>query len=895
MHNLNDIRTLFLDYFQKRDHVRVSSSSLVPQNDPTLLFTNSGMVQFKNIFTGIEKRDYARAVTAQKCVRAGGKHNDLDNVGYTKRHHTFFEMLGNFSFGDYFKEKAIYFAWEFITRELKIPKNRLYITVFHNDDEAIEFWRKIAGLNDDRIIRISSNDNFWSMGPVGPCGPCSEIFYDHGEHIWGGLPGSATEDNDRFVEIWNLVFMQYERCEDGNLIPLPCPSVDTGMGIERVSALLRGSNDNYETDMLRRIIEYSAELTACDPDGRGAVHHRVVADHLRASAFLIADGVMPSNDGRGYVLRRIMRRALRHLHLLGTSDPIFHKLLPVLIDKMGGAYPELGKAFTLIDDTLKQEELRFKKMLERGLKLLDVETEKLEKGKMLSGKVAFKLYDTYGFPLDLTQDALREKNLEVDSNAFDIEMAEQKRKARAAWKGSGYVAETEKWFDFAEKYGSTEFLGYEQQQTSAQALALISDGKEYSQIDIPNMVFQLITNQTVFYAESGGQVGDKGKIFGKNVVLEITDTQRMLGLNVHMARLVSGEIKKGDSLTLEIDHMHRLATCINHSATHLLNEALRQILGAHVIQRGSLNAPGRLRFDFSHNAALDFEQIRKIEREVNFYIRQNSAVETRIMALDVAQKIGAQALFGEKYEEEVRVVSMGQLQNSGKGHDGRVYSLELCGGTHVSHTGDIGAFIIQSDAASSAGVRRIEALTGDDVLDYMRVRDDVLNAVAAKLKTPIDDIVQRVDILLNERKNLLNEIENLRKATVIGGKNGQGQVLKTKKIGHIDFVSGILSRAQGKDLLEVIDAQKSALANAVILVISKNEKKAILALGVTKELSRKINAKEFIITAVEALGGTGGGGRPDLAQGGAPNVQDVEKAIKAVEAQLTDFMVQNEK
>ncbi|MDR9486252.1 MAG: alanine--tRNA ligase, partial [Sediminimonas sp.] len=715
MPTLNDIRSTFLSYFNRQGHEVVPSSPLVPRNDPTLMFANSGMVQFKNLFTGVEHRDYTRATTAQKCVRAGGKHNDLDNVGYTARHHTFFEMLGNFSFGDYFKAEAIPFAWELITKELEIPKDRLLVTVYHTDDEAADMWKKVAGLPDDRILRIPTDDNFWMMGPTGPCGPCSEIFFDHGEQYWGGPPGSPEEDGDRFVEIWNLVFMQYEQFEDGTRRDLPNQSIDTGMGIERVAALLQGTNDNYATDMMRALIEASADASNTDPDGPGKTHHRVIADHLRSTSFLIADGVMPSNDGRGYVLRRIMRRAMRHAHLLGERDPLMHRLVPALVQKMGAAYPELGRAQPLIEETLKLEETRFKQTLDRGLKLLDEELSGLPQEAALPGKAAFKLYDTYGFPLDLTQDALREQGRSVDVEGFDAAMAEQKAQARAAWAGSGEAADAAIWYDISEQHGATDFLGYDTETAEGQILAIVRDGAEVQSAKSGETV-QIVLNQTPFYAESGGQVGDSGEVRTKDGIARITDTRKTAGVFIHFAEVQQGEIAAGGFAELEVDHDRRTAIRANHSATHLLHEALRRALGPHVAQRGSLNAPDRLRFDFSHSKPLDGEERARVEQEVSAFIRQNTPVTTRIMSPDDARDIGAQALFGEKYGDEVRVVSMGRLEGTGKGLDGETYSIELCGGTHVNQTGDIGAFKIVSEGASSAGVRRIEAITGQDAL-----------------------------------------------------------------------------------------------------------------------------------------------------------------------------------
>ncbi|MBC7736028.1 MAG: alanine--tRNA ligase, partial [Candidatus Saccharibacteria bacterium] len=733
MPSLNDIRSTYLDFFARHGHKVVDSSPLVPRNDPTLMFANSGMVQFKNCFTGVETRDYKRATTAQKCVRAGGKHNDLDNVGYTARHHTFFEMLGNFSFGDYFKDQAIAFAWELLTKDFGINKDKLCVTVYHTDDEAAAIWKKVAGLPEHRIIRIANDDNFWRMGPTGPCGPCTEIFYDHGDSIWGGPPGSADQDGDRFIEIWNNVFMQNEQFADGRLVPLEMQSIDTGMGLERIGALLQGKHDNYDTDLMRSLIEASAHATSADPDGPGKVHHRVIADHLRSTSFLIADGVMPSNEGRGYVLRRIMRRAMRHAHMLGAQDPVMFKLVPALVRQMGGAYPELARAQSLIEETLRLEETRFRTTLDRGLKLLDDELAHLPEGAELPGPAAFKLYDTYGFPLDLTQDALREKGRAVDVAGFEASMAEQRRKARAAWVGTGEAADAKIWFELAEAHGATEFLGYDTETAEGEIIALVRDGLAFGAAEVDTTV-QIVVNQTPFYGESGGQVGDTGYIRTQTGLAEVTDTRKTAGIFLHVARVIEGTIARGQPAKLEVSHGRRSQIRANHSATHLLHEALRRVLGDHVAQRGSLNAPDRLRFDFSHGQAMTAPQLAQVEAEVNSFIRQNGTVDTRTMTPDDARAIGAQALFGEKYGDEVRVVSMGALDGSGKGADGRTYSLELCGGTHVRRTGDIGVFVSLGESASSAGVRRFEAVTGQAALDHLRQQDARLADVASALK-----------------------------------------------------------------------------------------------------------------------------------------------------------------
>lgn len=885
MPTLNDIRSTFLNYFAKQGHQIVPSSPLVPRNDPTLMFTNSGMVQFKNLFTGVETRDYKRATTAQKCVRAGGKHNDLDNVGYTARHHTFFEMLGNFSFGDYFKSDAIPFAWELITKEFDIPKDRLLVTVYHTDDEAANIWKKVAGLSDDRIIRIPTNDNFWMMGPTGPCGPCTEIFFDHGEKYWGGPPGSPEEDGDRFVEIWNLVFMQNEQFEDGSMIELPNQSIDTGMGIERVAALLQGTNDNYSTDLIRSLIEASADATSSDPDGPGKTHHRVIADHLRSTSFLIADGVMPSNDGRGYVLRRIMRRAMRHAHLLGAKDPVMHKLVPALVSQMGAAYPELTQAQAMIQETLLQEETRFKQTLDRGLKLLDDELSKLDNGAALPGDAAFKLYDTYGFPLDLTQDALREKGRIVDTAGFESAMAEQKAKARAAWAGSGEAADATIWYDVADQHGTTDFLGYDTETAEGQIQALVAGSDQISTAKVADQV-QIVLNQTPFYAESGGQIGDTGVIKTETGVAKVTDTKKVAGVYIHFATVAEGEIAKGQGAVLTVDHSRRSAIRANHSATHLLHEALRRALGEHVAQRGSLNADDRLRFDFSHSKALSASELRQVEAEVNQFIRQNTRVETRIMTPDDARGLGAQALFGEKYGDEVRVVSMGILDGSGKGADGKTYSLELCGGTHVRQTGDIGAFVALSDSASSAGVRRVEALTGAAAIAYLADQTANLNAVAAELKAQAADVPARVKALLDERKALTNEVAQLRRELAMAGGAGQGGAAEAEIINGIPFFAQVLKGVSGKDLLALIDEHKSRLGSAAIVLIADTGDKAAVAAGVTDDLTSKVSAVDFVRAAVPELGGKGGGGRADMAQGGGASADNADAAIAAARAVL---------
>lgn len=879
MPSLNDIRSTFLDYFGRNEHRIVESSPLVPRNDPTLMFTNSGMVQFKNLFTGVEHRDYKRATTAQKCVRAGGKHNDLDNVGYTARHHTFFEMLGNFSFGDYFKSEAIPFAWELLTKEFEIPKDKLLVTVYHTDDEAANIWKKVAGLTDDRIIRIATSDNFWQMGPTGPCGPCTEIFFDHGDHIWGGPPGSADENGDRFIEIWNLVFMQFEQFEDGSRRDLDMQSIDTGMGLERIGALLQGKHDNYDTDLMRNLIEASAHATSSDPDGPGKVHHRVIADHLRSTGFLMADGVMPSNEGRGYVLRRIMRRAMRHAHMLGTKDPVMYRLIPALVREMGAAYPELGRAQSLMEETLRQEETRFKQTLDRGLRLLDDELGKLGDGENLPGEAAFKLYDTYGFPLDLTQDALREKGRAVDTDGFDAAMAEQKAKARAAWAGSGEASDAAIWFELAEEHGATEFLGYDTEMAEGQVLALIVDGGAVTEVAEGTKV-QIVVNQTPFYAESGGQVGDTGLIKTDTGAARITDTRKVGELFIHQAEVTLGSLKPGQGAVLSVDGERRTAIRANHSATHLLHEALRRALGDHVAQRGSLNAPDRLRFDFSHTKALTPDEIAQVEREVNDFIRQNTPVETRIMTPDDARALGAQALFGEKYGDEVRVVSMGDLEGSGKGANGRTYSLELCGGTHVARTGDIGMFALTAESASAAGIRRIEALTGQAAMDELRRVDLELSQIAAVLKAQAGDVVNKVRALADERKALANEVSQLKRQLAMGG----GGADAPKEINGIKLIARVVEGVSGKELGPLVDELKASLGSGAVVVLAGADGKATVAAGVTSDLTDRISAVDLVRSATEALGGKGGGGRPDRAQGGAPGLDTADAAIAAVEA-----------
>jgi alanyl-tRNA synthetase len=866
MLSLNDIRSTFLDFFMRNGHRAVESSSLVPRNDPTLMFANSGMVQFKNCFTGVEQRDYKRATTAQKCVRAGGKHNDLDNVGYTARHHTFFEMLGNFSFGDYFKAEAIAFSWELLTRDFGIDKDKLCVTVYHTDDEAADLWKKVAGLPDHRIIRIPTDDNFWRMGPTGPCGPCTEIFYDHGDHIAGGPPGSPDEDGDRFIEIWNNVFMQNEQFADGTMRPLAMQSIDTGMGLERIGALLQGKHDNYDTDLMRSLIEASAHATSTDPDGPGKTHHRVIADHLRSTSFLIADGVMPSNEGRGYVLRRIMRRAMRHAHQLGAKDPVMHRLVPALVRQMGEAYPELSRGQAMIEETLRLEETRFRQTLERGLHLLEDELARVAEGAAFPGAAAFKLYDTYGFPLDLTQDALREQGRTVDTSGFDAAMSEQKAKARASWSGTGETADAAIWFDLAEKHGASEFLGYDTQTAEGQVLAIVRAGASAAKAGVGQSV-QIVLNQTPFYAESGGQVGDTGVLRTDTGVAHVTDTRKNQGLILHLAEVTEGEISTGQGASLVVDNVRRSAVQANHSATHLLNEALRRSLGDHVAQRGSLNAADRLRFDFSHSKGLTAEEIAVVEVEVNALIRQNTAVETRIMTPDDARGLGA---------------SMGMQPGSGKGTDGQTYSLELCGGTHVARLGEIGVFVLLSESASASGVRRIEALTGAGALAYISTQMKQLADVTAVLKTVPAELADRAKALLDERRQLANEVAQLRRELAMGGGGSVGP--DTKEINGIRFIAQVMSGVSGKDLPGLIDEMKARLVSGAVLLIADTGAKPAIAAGVTKDLTDRLSAVDLARAAAEALGGKGGGGRPDMAQAGGMDIAGADAAIAAAEA-----------
>lgn len=883
MKTVSDIRAEFLNYFAGQGHEIVDSSPLVPQNDPTLMFVNSGMVQFKNVFTGAETRPYKRATTAQKCVRAGGKHNDLENVGYTARHHTFFEMLGNFSFGDYFKEDAIKFGWELVTKTYGLPEDKLLVTVYSEDEEAASLWKKIAGLSDDRIIRIATSDNFWMMGDTGPCGPCSEIFFDHGEDIPGGPPGSPDEDGDRFIEIWNLVFMQYEQHEDGSRTNLPKPSIDTGMGLERIAAIMQGKHDNYDIDLLRRIIEHSAELTGISPDDEQAASHRVIADHLRSSAFLMADGVMPSNDGRGYVLRRIMRRGMRHAHLLGANDPLLYKLFPTLVSLMGDAYPELKRAEAMITDTLKNEEARFKKTLDRGLKLLDEESEKLSSGESLDGEIAFKLYDTYGFPVDLTQDALRIKDIDVDMDGFNTAMERQRAEARKNWSGSGDSGTDKLWFALLDEHGVTEFLGYDKDSAEAQIKDIVKDGAVVEKATKGDEI-ALILNQSPFYAESGGQVGDKGRFTCDNgAIIEITDTKKIAGqLWVHIGTVTEGEIQKGQSAELQVDTDRRAAIKRNHSATHLLHRALQDKLGDHVAQKGSLQDDQRTRFDISHPNAITETELKEVEQMINTEILANTEVSTRVLPLEEAMESGAKALFGEKYDDEVRVVSMGTVHNSEK----NPYSVELCGGTHVKRTGDIGLLKIISEGAVSAGVRRIEAITGANAFAYLEEQEQRIKQASDILKTSPSDLISRIEILAADKKKLEQEVSNLRKTIATGGAGESGANDDVRDIGGVKFVAKVLPDFPAKELKPMADDLKEKLGSGVITLIATNDGKASIVVGVTSDLTEKIDAVDLVRIGAEALGGKGGGGRPDMAQAGGPNSDAADDAVSAIEGRI---------
>jgi alanyl-tRNA synthetase len=880
MTSTNDVRRSFLDFFEKNGHARVPSAPLVPHNDPTLMFTNAGMVPFKNVFTGLEKRPYSTATSSQKCVRAGGKHNDLDNVGYTARHHTFFEMLGNFSFGDYFKDRAIELAWNLVTKEWGIGPDRLTATVYHTDDEAFDLWKRISGLPESRIIRIPTKDNFWAMGDDGPCGPCSEIFYDHGEHIPGGPPGSPDEDGDRFVEIWNLVFMQYEQAAGEIVSELPKKSIDTGMGLERVAAVLQGVTDNYDIDVFRALIAASEELTKTRAEGDTRASHRVIADHLRASGFLVADGVLPANEGRGYVLRRIMRRAMRHAHLLGSKEPLMWRLVPALVAEMGAAYPELVRAQPLIEATLLQEETRFRQTLSTGLRLLDEATADLADGGTLAGETAFKLYDTYGFPYDLTEDALRARGLKVDRGGFDQAMAAQKAAARAAWKGSGEKASDELWFDLAEEFGATEFTGYSGDQGEGIVLAIVKDGVRVDRAEIRDAV-QILLNQTPFYGESGGQIGDSGKLSSlKGFEGDVEDTSKPLGkLHVLRTKVTSGEVTVGDVVHQKVDSERRNRIRANHSATHLLHAALRNRLGTHVTQKGSLVAEDRLRFDFSHPQALTSDDIAAIEAEVNAQIRGNEPVTTRLMTPDDAISAGAMALFGEKYGDEVRVLSMGA---AGDGN----YSVELCGGTHVRALGDIQLFKIVTESAVSSGVRRIEALTGEAARQWLTNREAKLREVASTLKASPDEVPARIASLVEERRRLERELAEAKKALAMGGGAAKSEGPAPEQVNGHKFLGQVVEGFDPKGLRAAVDEMKQKLGSGIGALVAVNDGRASVAVGVTDDLTAQLSAVDLVKAAVATLGGQGGGGRPDMAQGGGPDGSKAKEALDAVRGAL---------
>ncbi len=893
MTGVNEIRRAFLDYFKKHGHEPVASSPLVPRNDPTLMFTNAGMVQFKNVFTGQETRPYVRAASSQKCVRAGGKHNDLDNVGYTARHHTFFEMLGNFSFGDYFKDVAIELAWNLITKEYGLDKTKLLVTVYHDDDEAFKVWKKLTGFSDDRIIRIPTSDNFWQMGETGPCGPCSEIFYDHGPKIPGGPPGSADADGDRFIEIWNLVFMQFEQRGPGDRVPLPKPSIDTGMGLERISAVLQGTHDNYETDLFRALIAASVAATGVDADGEAKASHKVIADHLRSCSFLIADGVLPSNEGRGYVLRRIMRRAMRHAHLLGAETPLMHRLVPSLVRQMGDTYTELSRGEALITETLLLEETKFRKTLENGLKLLSDASGGLKTGAVFPGDVAFKLYDTFGFPLDLTQDALRARGISVDQASFTAAMEQQKQKARAAWKGSGDAATEAIWFEVREKTGATDFLGYDTETAEGVVAALVKGGKEVKSIKAGDEA-QLVLNQTPFYGESGGQVGDSGVIKGaKGALFRVIATEKKLGdLFVHTGIVEAGSFKADAAVELAVDHARRAAIRANHSATHLLHEALRQVLGTHVAQKGSLVSPDRLRFDFSHTKPMSADEIASVEALANAIVLQNAPVETRLMAVDDAIASGAMALFGEKYGDEVRVVSMGSPQADAKSN--KAWSVELCGGTHARRTGDIGLIKVLAETGSSAGVRRLEALTADGARTFLVRADDTLREAASVLRTRPDDVVERLRALVDEKRQLEKQLADAKRQLAMGGGSSGaagGPALAptdlVRTFGATKLFSRMVSGLNPKDLRGLVDEGKKQVGSGIVAIVGVTEDgKAGLAVGVTDDLTKTWSAVDLVKLGAEALGGKGGGGRPDMAQAGGPDGEKAQAALQAIEARL---------
>jgi alanyl-tRNA synthetase len=882
MSGVNEIRSRFLDYFAQNGHAVVPSSPLVPRNDPTLMFTNAGMVQFKNVFTGLEKRPYTRAVTAQKCVRAGGKHNDLDNVGYTARHHTFFEMLGNFSFGDYFKDRAIELSWNLVTKEFGLPVDRLIVSVFAEDDQAFGLWKKIAGLPESKIVRIAGSDNFWQMGELGPCGPCSEIFYDHGSHIPGGPPGSAEAEGDRFIEIWNLVFMQFEQLPGGKRVDLPNPSIDTGMGLERTAAVLQGTHDNYKIDLFGAIISHVADLTGVEPEGPRAVSHRVIADHLRASSFLIADGVLPSNEGRGYVLRRIMRRAMRHAQLLGAEEPLMWRLVPTLTREMGQAYPELSRAEPLVTETLKLEETRFRKTLARGLVLLEEGSKQLSRGERFSGEAAFTLYDTFGFPLDLTQDALKPRGIAVDTEAFNAAMERQREKARASWAGSGEAATEALWFALKERIGATDFLGYETDTAEGVVAALVKDGKEVDVLRAGESG-AVVLNQTPFYGEAGGQVGDTGVMHADGVRLSVTDTQRKAGdVFVHSGKVEKGTLNVGAALTLEVDHSRRSAIRRNHSATHILHEALRQVLGDHVAQKGSLVAPDRLRFDFSHPKPMTAEEIERVEDIANEVVLQNSPVTTRLMAVDEAIASGARALFGEKYGDEVRVVAMGEGGGNTMG-----WSVELCGGTHVERTGDIGLITVLGDSGVAAGVRRIEALSGTTARKHANTMSVNSTSAATTLRVQVLELPQRAAELLDEKRRLERELSEAKKKLAMGGGGSAQAADGVRLVGDVKLMARAVEGIEIKDLKSLADEGKKQLGSGVVaLVATTADGKASIVVGVTPDLVARFSAVDLVRRASEVLGGKGGGGKPEMAQAGGPDGSKADAALKAIEGAL---------
>ncbi|MBR0874466.1 alanine--tRNA ligase [Bradyrhizobium tropiciagri] len=884
MSSVNDIRSTFLNYFKENGHEVVASSPLVPRNDPTLMFTAAGMVQFKNVFTGIEKRSYQRATTAQKCVRAGGKHNDLDNVGYTARHLTFFEMLGNFSFGDYFKERAIELAWNLVTKDFGLNKDKLLVTVYHTDDEAADYWKKIAGFSDDRIIRIATSDNFWAAGDTGPCGPCSEIFIDRGDHIWGGPPGTPEEDGDRFLEFWNLVFMQFDQVTKDERVPLPRPSIDTGMGLERMASILQGVESVFETDLFRNLIDAASSALGRGPTKQNVASYRVIADHLRSSAFLIADGVLPSNEGRGYVLRRIMRRAMRHAQLLGAGEPLMHRLVWALVREMGQAYPDLVRAENLIEETLRLEETRFRKTLTRGLSLLDEKSAGLKKGDMFDGDTAFTLYDTYGFPLDLTQDALKSRGISVDQASFTDAMNRQREKARESWKGSGEAASEAVWFPLREKLGATEFLGYETEKAEGAVTALLKDGAEVDSLKAGE-TGAIVLNQTPFYAESGGQVGDTGVLMAEGIKFRVTDMQKKAGdLFVHLGTVEQGALKVGTALQLEVDHTRRSSIRAHHSATHLLHEALRQVLGDHIAQRGSLVAPDRLRFDFVHPKPITPEELARVEDIANDVVLENAEVTTRIMAVDDAREAGARALFGEKYGDEVRVVSMG---NSARDHGQNAlgWSVELCGGTHVRRTGDIGLISVTGEGAVASGVRRIEALTGRHARKHANDTMALAKTAAQELRTTVEDVPARIAALMEERKKLERDLSDARKKLAMGGGgSSNGAASAVREVGDVKLLARAVEGVETKDLKSLVDDGKKQIGSGVVAIVGVTEDgKAGIVVGVTADLTSRFNAVELVRKGSEALGGKGGGGRPDMAQAGGPDGAKAGAALSAIE------------